>query len=241
MLKFFRHKNVTKIVLWGILILILPAFVMWGTGSMGKSKDKGPSYVGLINDKKISFDDFAESLRDVRCQVMLNYFNNQKILDEILKNKPLMGKLAWDRLIMAREAKRRGISVSDREVVVYIESHPLFSRNGRFDDRVYGYILRNNLGLEPRTFEETMRESIKIQKMNLMLTKDVAVTDADIREYYKKENKDFNESEFNKKKDEYSKKALEYKRASFLEDWLRGLELTSTLNIDLGNYEKYYG
>ena len=38
MLKVFRNKNVAKAVLWALLILILPAFVLWGTGSMGRSE-----------------------------------------------------------------------------------------------------------------------------------------------------------------------------------------------------------
>ena len=40
MLKIFRKKIVSKVILWGLLILILPAFVMWGSASMSRSKDK---------------------------------------------------------------------------------------------------------------------------------------------------------------------------------------------------------
>ena len=213
MLKVFRQKYVTKIILWAILILILPAFVIWGTGGMGRSGNKGPTYAGLINNKKISFDEFAESISAVKCQLVLNYFNQPNILDEFLKNKPFLGKLAWDRLIMAKEAKLRRIKASDKEVVGLIRSHPLFLRSGAFDDRMYGYVLRNSLGMDARTFEEMMRENIAIQKLQNLLTKDLKADETE---------------------------TLDKKKEKFLEGWLKTLELSTTLNIDLKDYEKYY-
>ena len=188
MLKILRHKNVSKFVLWGILILILPAFVVWGAGSMGKDKQNGPKFVGTIEGKNVSFDNFAGAVSSIRCQIFLNYFNNQKILGELLKNQSLIGKIAWDRLIMLKEAKRLKIKAEDKEVVSYIQSHPLFLRNGKFDEQLYTYILRNNLALDPRTFEEIVRENIAMQKMNETITKDITVLDDELGAYYRAEN-----------------------------------------------------
>ena len=137
MLKLLRHKRVAKLVLWGILILILPAFVIWGAGSVGRSKEKGPAFVGLIHNKKISFDAFAESITDMRVQIMLNFYSQQQILENLLKNKELLGKMAWDRLIMAAEAKKGRFKATNAEVVNYVRSLPLFMQNGRFNDRMY--------------------------------------------------------------------------------------------------------
>src|SRR3989338_10475107 len=81
MLKIFRKKIVSKIILWGLLILILPAFVMWGNASMSRSKEKGPKYAGRIDDKKVSLGEFYGALAGVRSQIILNYFNQPKILD----------------------------------------------------------------------------------------------------------------------------------------------------------------
>ncbi len=185
MLKILRHKNVSKIVLWGILILILPAFVIWGAGSLDKGTQNGPKFVGTIEGKKISFDDFASAVLSVRTQIFLNYFNNDKILSELLKNQSLIGKIAWDRLIMLKEAKRLKIKATNDEIIAYVRSHPLFLRSGKFDDQLYNYILRNNLGLDPRTFEEIVRENIAMQKMNQSLTKDITVSDDELDVFYK--------------------------------------------------------
>jgi len=188
MLKIFRQKSVTKAVLWGLLILILPAFILWGTGAGGREKNKGPTFVGFIDGKKVSFGDFADSINSIRCQVILNYFGQQEAMDAFLKSKAFLGKLAWDRLIMAREARKAHVKVSNDEVITLIKSHPLFSRGSYFDDRMYSYVLRNSMGLEPRAFEEIIRSNLEIQKYNDRLTKDINATDKEIVEAYAKDN-----------------------------------------------------
>ena len=192
MLKKLRSKTVMRLVLWAILILILPAFVLWGTGSLGRGQDKnGPKYVGTIEGKKVSFDDFGQSISSIRCQIILNYFNDQKGLDSILKNKQFLGKLAWDRLIMLKRAKMAKIKVPDNDVVRFITSHPLFLRNGRFDDRIYEYFLKNSLGLYPRNFEEIVRENLMIQKLTDSITKDIKIADEEVLRDYERDNSKF--------------------------------------------------
>lgn len=190
MLKVFRHKVVSKIIFWGLVILIMPAFVMWGTGNLGRGG--GPSFVGKIDNKKVSFEDFLNALTGVRTQIVLNYFDNQKTLESLLKNKAFVGRLAWDRLILIREARRNNIKISDSEVIGYIKkTNPMFMRNGEFDEQVYEYVLRNNLGLDPRTFEEVVRQNLAMQELNDRIVKDVTITDEEMIENYRKDNEWF--------------------------------------------------
>lgn len=189
MLKIFRHKIVAKFIFWALVILILPAFVLWGTGSLSRS---GPSFVGKIGGQKVTFDDFLTALTGVRAQIVLNYFDNQKMLESLLKNKSFIGRLAWDRLILIHEARKNKIKIPDSEVVNYIKNtNPIFRRNGEFDEMVYEYILRNNLGLDPRTFEEIVRQNLAMQRLNDDVAKDVTVSDEEVIENYKKDNARF--------------------------------------------------
>lgn len=242
MLKFLRKKNVSKVIFWGLVILVMPAFVLWGTGSLSGSKDKGPKCVGMIADKKVPFEDLYYALNGIRCQVVLTYFTQPKILDAIFQNKELMGKLAWDRLLMLKEADRNKIKANDKEVVSFIQSHPIFTRNGAFDTKIYEHVLRYNIGLDARGFEEIVRENIRIKKLNDLVAKDVAVTDEEVLDEYKKaaSAEAFDQVKFDKEKAEFAKVALEMKRNKILEPWLTNLEKQATLNIDLKEYEKYF-
>jgi len=191
MLKILRRKNISKIVFWFLVILILPAFVFWGTGSLSGSKEKRPKSVGTLHKKDVSFDDFYRSLGGIRCQMVLGYFNQPRALDALLANKELMGKLAWDRLIMLREADLKKMKASDKEVVGYITSHPIFTRGSAFDENVYNRVLRYNIGLDPRGFEEIVRENIRLKKLNGEITKTVKASDEDILIEYKKQSDKF--------------------------------------------------
>ena len=173
MLKFFRSKNVTKFVLWVIIILILPAFVLFGTERL--SLKKGPKFAGFINSKKVSFDAMYESMIAVRSQLVLNYWNDPDKFREVANDRPFIAKLAWDRLIMLAEAKKNKIAVTDREVANYLRNHPIFLRNGVFDDKLYQYILQYNMGLSPRSFEEIVRDNLKVIKLEALVLKDEKV------------------------------------------------------------------
>lgn len=190
MLKILRNKNISRVIFWFLVILILPAFVLWGTGSPGRGG--GPTYVGKIDNKKVSFEDFHAAVVGVRAQIILNYFDNQKMLDAFLKNRSFLGRLAWDRLILQSEARKNNITVSNADVIAYItKTNPIFTRDGRFDEQVYEYILRNNMGLEPRSFEEIVRQNLAIQRLNDSIAQGITVTDREAMETYKKDNQKF--------------------------------------------------
>jgi len=182
MLKFFRTKGVTKFVLWLLLILILPAFVMWGTASISR---KGPRYVGIVHGKKVSFDDLAGSIAGIRSQLIMNYWNQDHILKETLNDRTLLAKLGWERIVTLREARLEKVTVADAEVIQYIRSHPLFLRNNAFDEKVYAYILQYNMGLSPRTFEEITRENLMLSKLRQDVTRDVKASDQEVLDAYR--------------------------------------------------------
>jgi hypothetical protein len=248
MLKLLRSKHVAKFIFWSLVVLILPAFVLWGTGSLGRSKSKGPKYVGTIDGKKVSFEDFFENILGIRTQILMNYFTNPQLVDSLLKDRTFVAKMAWDRLIMLSEAEKRDLKITDQELIYFIRNHPMFVRNGIFDERLYGYILRNNMGLDARQFEEITRENLKLQKLNEILAKDIKATDDEALDEYKAElakseageSKAVDEAAFQKEKDKYLEKALEKKRNAYLEKWLKDVHGKAVLNIDLADVEKYY-
>ena len=112
MLKKLRKKKTAKKIWIILIVLIMPAFVLWGFGSFIRGKQDSP-YLGIIFGRKISFLEYKDALDAVRNQAIIQFGDN---FQEIEKNLNLESQ-AWERLLLLAEAKKRKISASDREVI----------------------------------------------------------------------------------------------------------------------------
>ena len=173
MLKFYR-KHI-KLFIW----LIVLSFVGWGIGTITFSKEGSSSYIGIVGKAKISYKEF---LTTSRFYVLLDKanFNNQnagqeKNKAEVAQSKPLsfeeLRGLTWQEIVLSREAKRAGISISDEEVRKEVER--LFSANGAFDSAFYESWIRNYFRSRPRDFEEAVRKYLSSQKLREQILKGV--------------------------------------------------------------------
>lgn len=195
-----RSKKVAKRVLLGLLIVIIPAFVLWGAGSFLNQ----PEYVGKIGGKKINTDDFSKSIQGIRAQILLSHYGNFKALNALLQNRELINQMAWERLIMLDAAKRKRINISDRDLLGFLTVHPLFKRGGSFSRDSYEMLVRNNLGMETRSFEELVRENLMVNLFRRSLFKDLDISDAEVLEYYKRNNDSVSISYIYLSKDDFS-------------------------------------
>ena len=75
MLKTLRHKKVAKKILITLAAIIIPAFVLWGSGSIIRS-NKGPNYAGLLFGRKISFEKYNDSLVACKNQAIIQFGDN---------------------------------------------------------------------------------------------------------------------------------------------------------------------
>ncbi len=180
-LKILRSRKFAKRVLLGLLILIIPAFILWGAGSV----TKGPGLIGKIGKQKIYLNDFAKSRQGIKVQVLFTYYGDLNTLNQILQNRPMINFMAWERLVLLNEARSRKIKVANDDVLSFISQHPLFLRDGAFDKGVYNYILRNNLSVGPRQFEELVRENLQVKLLRHDLLKNINITEEDVLEYYR--------------------------------------------------------
>ncbi|MBU1933461.1 MAG: peptidyl-prolyl cis-trans isomerase [Candidatus Omnitrophica bacterium] len=174
LLKFLRKRKNMKRIIWGLAILIIPAFVIWGAGSSGNKNKQGPDYAGKIFGKKISFEDYADMWRVTRDYALRTFGANVP--------PELIDQLAWNRLILLEEIKREKIAIKDSEVVEKIMSFPVFQRDGLFDKQIY----KSMVGDAARGFEERIRDDIRISKLRERVTSGVTITDEEVREEYDK-------------------------------------------------------
>ena len=174
LLKFFRKRKNMKRIMWGLAIIIIPAFVVWGSGSAGKNKNNKPDYAGKIFGKKIPYDLYYNMWNASRDYAIKSYGNNVPA--------EFIDQMAWSRIMLIEEAKREKIAVTDKEVVEKLTSFPAFQKNGSFDKKLYKSMLQDTA----RSFEEKLRDDLSLSKLKDKITSNINVNDEDVKNEYKK-------------------------------------------------------
>ena len=184
-LNILRSRKFARRILIAILILIILAFVLWGVGSMTSR----PAPIGKIGGSTITAEDFVESRQGTMIQIILTYFTNYETMNNILRNRPMINYMAWERLILLDAARKNKIKISNADVTAFIAGHPLFQRNGVFSQEVYAALLRNPaLSMSPRQFEELVRENLQVLTFRQGILDAIEVTDEELLKAYKMNN-----------------------------------------------------
>ena len=137
MLKFLRHKKTAKKIWIGLAVIIVPAFVLWGSGSLLRNRQE-QTFAGIMFGKKISLQEFQDAFSAEKTSAILQFGDK---LSEF-EGQFNFEAAAWERLMLLQEAKKRKITVTDKEVVDFMQKLPLFQRNGKFDSKIYDQILK---------------------------------------------------------------------------------------------------
>ncbi|MFA5276603.1 MAG: peptidylprolyl isomerase [Candidatus Omnitrophota bacterium] len=184
MLKVLRNKKTARKIWIGLAIIIIPAFTLWGFGSASRSREENAP-VGKLFGRTISALEFKEAIDAVRIQAVMQFGEKYSQMQQYLNFE----NEAINRLILLREAKIRKIRVSDKEVIEQIESYPYFRYRGQFDQKNYNQTLQYGLHIQPRAFEEQVRQNIMLAKLYKQYSDGVNLTDDQIREEYRRQNK----------------------------------------------------
>jgi len=187
MLRILRNRKTAKKIWIGLAVIIIPAFALWGFGSGGRDRQETAA-VGKIFGKNISNLEFKSSLLAVRTMAMMQFGEKFPELEKYLN----LQNQAWERLILLHEAKIRRINVSDKEIIDEIQNAPAFSDKNGFSNKIYQEILRYSLRLQPRTFEEQIRQNLIITKLYKQITQNLKFNDDQIRQEYLKANQELN-------------------------------------------------
>lgn len=182
-LKKLRNKKIAKKIWIFLALVIIPAFIFWGSGAVSGGK-RGAVYAGKIFGRKIPILEYENSLNAVKNQAIMRFGDNFPEIAKYLNLK----EQAWDRLILLDEARKRKISVGDREVVELIESYPFFQRKSAFDNALYARLLESYFQTQPRAFEEEARQSLVLTKLYKQITDNIKITGEEIRKGYLKLN-----------------------------------------------------
>jgi len=183
MLKILRNKKTARKIWIGLGIIIIPAFTLWGFGGAFRSKEENEKLKKILGHN-VSEIEFKESRSAVKTLAIMQLGDK---FSEYEKYLNLDGQ-AWERAILLHEAKRRRINASDKEVVQSIQSYPFFQDKKGFNVKVYNEALRYIFRLQPRIFEEQTRQNLIMAKLYETITKNIKISDTEIRQEYAKIN-----------------------------------------------------
>ncbi len=182
----YKQSVIIKIV-FGVIVFsfIGTIFLVWGKGDSGL---KGSSGFAIKVDKtKISYEEYQQGYQRVRSlfQQMLG-----SITPEMEKQYGIK-KSAMDNLInqvlIKREAKKMGLSVSKDEIVKAIAGVSAFQKDGVFNFDQYQQLLKSQR-MTPAAFEQAQEEELLIKKAQEKIKGDVKVSDDDLQKEFKLQN-----------------------------------------------------
>lgn len=151
MIKSLRKS--TKVVIW----IVVVSFALCGGYSFSTSFfNKRANYAGEVFGKMVTFQEFD---RFYRANQLFSFRR------DISKDPELMRYFTWESIIMAREAKRQKIQVSDEEIAQQIMRMLQAQGVEKPTTEIYQRWLVQSLREKPRDFEEKLREFIRIQKL----------------------------------------------------------------------------
>ncbi|MDP2941181.1 MAG: SurA N-terminal domain-containing protein [Candidatus Omnitrophota bacterium] len=183
MLNKLRNKKTARKIWITLAVIIVPAFIFWGFGGAVRSREE-TRVAGRISGKAITSQEYRDAMDAVKNQAMMQFGES---FEEVKKYLNLETQ-AWQRLVLLSEAKKRGINASDNEVIAYVEKFPLFTRQGRFDKRLYTQVIQYEFRAQPRVFEEQVRQNIILSKLYKQATDSIRVNEEEIKNEYNKAN-----------------------------------------------------
>lgn len=185
-----RHRSWLKwslaIVVVSFVLLYIPSFMNDGTPGAA-----GNSVVADVEGRAITAAHFRRVYQQQMQAYRQSYGANvdDKLLKQLGIDQRIVQQMIQDEASLA-EAQRLGIKASDAEVRERILSLPAFHENGQFiGDQRYRQLLRMQTPpMRPDEFEDQVRRSIVVEKLQAALTGWMTVADNDVVTEFKKRN-----------------------------------------------------
>ena len=190
MLRILR-EHATHWMLRVLLILVAVTFISWGGYSL--IRDRNKPYAARVNGVTIDWDDYAKTYDNTVKQYreMMGPSFSEKMLEEMKLKDRVLDDLV-NKILIAHEAERLKLSVSDGELRESIESIPSFRPEGQFDPRIYQRYLQM-ARMSSEQFEQAQRERLLFTKViNLVRSNGGRVSEDEVLDTFRFENERIN-------------------------------------------------
>ncbi len=195
MLRYLRTGGkYTKLIWWILTVVTVVTFVFMfnAFGFMGNSGPRQTGVSGYVDNSPISVQDYQQALANQR-----EAFKRQTGSDPTDQDEKTVEIQAWRNLVtqklLARQARAAGLTVSDREVVLALETQPpqelidqpVFQTNGKFDPAKYQAALRDPNSGFWGPFEQLTRQQLPVRKLEERLLSSIKVSEPELRQAYR--------------------------------------------------------
>lgn len=185
-LRKYKQSVVIKVVFFIIVLSFIGTiFLVWGKGDSGLKGNSG--YAIKVDKTRISYEEYQQTYQRVR-----NMF--QQMLGSVtpeMEKQYGIKKNAMDNLInqvlVKREAKKMGLSVSKEEIVKAVSGISAFQKDGVFNFDQYQKLLKFQR-MTPATFEQAQEEELLIKKAQEKIKGVVKVSDEELLKQFKQDN-----------------------------------------------------
>lgn len=185
---FDQMRRNTKAILWITIIAFVGLiFLAWGADFQFGGAGQAPAgTIGMVNGEPLPSQVYEQNVAMARSN-----YQQQSGREVDDRTEALIRNQSWNDMIretlMRQEAQRRGIRVTDDEIVNAIMNQPPqevvqnpgFQTDGRFDLAKYQAILRDP-NFDTRALEAQYRTSLPMQKLQMEVLGAVSVSDAEL-------------------------------------------------------------
>ena len=213
-------------MMWVIVGLITVTFLFFGI----YPSNIGGRTVAKVGSDVITMDDYNRAYRNLSDnyrEILKGQFNES--IAKGLRSQALQ-ELVMEKLFV-QEAARIGLKVGDEELQASIMKMPAFSRDGKFDRRIYEGVL-DRINMSPSAFEASQRDFLLRQKLERLVRDGVSMTEPEIAAAYQQQNPNAKAGDFEKNKEQFRQTYLAGKQRDALTAFMRGVQDRTKIEIN---------
>jgi peptidyl-prolyl cis-trans isomerase D len=190
-LKYLRDnlKSLTWILWLVVVVFIMLIFFEWGGFNDRAMGGSGQQYAAKVGDKIVTIDEFRQAhqnLENVYRQTLGENYNRE-LLKQFNLPKQALDQLIEQKILLI-EAERIGLGATDAEVQKTVLSYPVFKdEDGHFvgAEKYRSFLRSNRLSVDE--FEQSVRESVLLSKLNDVLLGTTYVSDEELEKAYREQ------------------------------------------------------
>ena len=197
MMKFLRSQSQTVLVV--VLGVIGLGFLFYGNAGnlLTSSNGRASTDYGRIDGEDLTVADLTDAVRNTRDSIAISGQAEKLRQPGAAKE---VAEEAWRQLLLLREADRLHITISDKELVDYIQSQPVFQKAGVYNPQVYETMMTqlkdilhvpSDAGVDPiantkAIFETVLRNDLRTEAVRKALFSGVRSSAHDVSSQYEK-------------------------------------------------------